>query len=661
MAHTHTCAKRLTGKQVLDIMFALPSDTENSDTEKDDGAYEELNELKYMTDTSEPTSASTSEPRSASASRGSGRRQSSAGVTTPVDTAPASASTSEPRSASASRGSARRQSSADTPRVQDETVSFSCDSDGTSDDSYSEDDTVVDGNDVWCSKTDQFDTLPEFDDEHACSDVLFDNRSAECDYFRSLFSADIMQNIVDQTNLYAQQERTKYVTRAGRRFQESAQTKNWSPLSLAELDAFIGMHILMAIHVLPQLKHYWSSDPLLGVPAVSKVMTAKRFKKITETIHVNDNEKILPKSDENYDKLHKLRPMIDQLNEAIGSAYKPSKCVSIDESMIAFKGRSTLKQYMPLKPVKRGYKVWCLADAENGFVMRFSIYTGKANQDARAPEVGLGESVVLRLISNINPSCQLVAFDNFFTTVNLMYELNKRGLYAIGTVRPSRRGIPCVIKQKEKLDRGEHRFQTNGQIAAIKWQDRKPVTVLSTGFNPSSVVKINRKNKDGTKSELSCPTAIAWYNKVMGGVDHFDQFRERYAIGRRSLKWWHRIFFYLIDLAIVDAFLLWSVDKRNGNTYDQLHFRVRLARQLIGDHSTRKRKGPPVAFLAHKKRVPDDVRLVGVGHHMPRVGPTFRRCRLCSSAAHEQRTRCLCTACNVPLCMEPCFRKFHSK
>jgi len=48
----------------------------------------------------------------------------------------------------------------------------------------------------------------------------------------------------------------------------------------------------MAIHSLPQLKHYWSSDPLLGVPAISKVMTAKRLKKIAETIHVNDNEKI---------------------------------------------------------------------------------------------------------------------------------------------------------------------------------------------------------------------------------------------------------------------------------------------------------------------------------------------------------------------------------
>jgi len=120
---------------------------------------------------------------------------------------------------------------------------------------------------------------------------------------------------------------------------------------------------------------------------------------------VNNNEKNLPKTDPNHDKLHKLRPLIDDLNKAIGSTYQPSKCVSIDESMIPFKGRSSLKQYMHLKPVKRGYKVWCSADAQTGYVMKFSIYTGKANQDIRAPEIGLGKSVVLSLVSNINSAC----------------------------------------------------------------------------------------------------------------------------------------------------------------------------------------------------------------------------------------------------------------
>ena len=45
--------------------------------------------------------------------------------------------------------------------------------------------------------------------------------------------------------------------------------------------------------------------------------------------------------------------------------------------MIKFTGRSSLKQYMPMKPVKRGIKVWALADSHNGYFHKLQVYTGK--------------------------------------------------------------------------------------------------------------------------------------------------------------------------------------------------------------------------------------------------------------------------------------------
>ena len=57
--------------------------------------------------------------------------------------------------------------------------------------------------------------------------------------------------------------------------------------------------------------------------------------------------------------------------------FKLGTNVSIDESMIKFKGKSSLKQYLPSKPIKRGYKVWCLADSLTGYLYNFDIYTGK--------------------------------------------------------------------------------------------------------------------------------------------------------------------------------------------------------------------------------------------------------------------------------------------
>ena len=69
----------------------------------------------------------------------------------------------------------------------------------------------------------------------------------------------------------------------------------------------------------------------------------------------------------------------------------PHRENSVDEAMVLFKGRSGFKQYMPNKPVKRGYKVWMRADAQSGYCCNFEVYTGAT---PGAAESGLGASVV---------------------------------------------------------------------------------------------------------------------------------------------------------------------------------------------------------------------------------------------------------------------------
>ncbi len=51
----------------------------------------------------------------------------------------------------------------------------------------------------------------------------------------------------------------------------------------------------------------------------------------------------------------------------------PSMNISVDESIIGFKGRLSFIQY---KPTKWGIKVWVMADSSNGYVSNLNIYTG---------------------------------------------------------------------------------------------------------------------------------------------------------------------------------------------------------------------------------------------------------------------------------------------
>lgn len=72
--------------------------------------------------------------------------------------------------------------------------------------------------------------------------------------------------------------------------------------------------------------------------------------------------------------------------------------MSIDEAMIRFKGRSTLKHYLPLKPIKRGIKVRVLADSKTGYVSTLDVYKGKGGNDTGD---GLGAAVVKNISKKI--------------------------------------------------------------------------------------------------------------------------------------------------------------------------------------------------------------------------------------------------------------------
>ena len=57
-------------------------------------------------------------------------------------------------------------------------------------------------------------------------------------------------------------------------------------------------------------------------------------------------------------------------------------------------------QYMPMKPTKRGIKVWCLADSNNRYIQAFDVYSGKGGHTDPAEDAdvsGLGAKVVMLL------------------------------------------------------------------------------------------------------------------------------------------------------------------------------------------------------------------------------------------------------------------------
>ncbi|XP_046394787.1 piggyBac transposable element-derived protein 4-like [Ischnura elegans] len=410
-----------------------------------------------------------------------------------------------------------------------------------------------------------------------------------------------------------------------------------------EILLVLGCMLVMSYNKVPSISDYWSHNPSLGNEAIKGAISRNRFQLLISKLYFTDPEQPASSS-----KTYYIDEVISCLKHTFSKARDESPYQSIDESMTKFKGRSALKQYLPLKPIKRGIKIWERCDAMTGYAYDLNVYSGKELGQDLPESSTLGERVVLSLTKTIrNPDVTLV-FDRFFTSVHL---LNSIQYPAVGTAISTRKNMP---KFQGKLKRGEFEFLANHQrTMAARWQDSKEVTVLSN-CHDATVNTANRKQKDGRKVKVDCPELICFYNKYMGGVDLSDQKVGVYDFDRRSNKWWKKVFYKVLMLAVVNSWILYMDTTKKDVRL--LQFIVPLAEKMMAmgkEQSKVKRKrcrGRPskIAKL-----------MLNVGDHLPVEGNTRRRCMRCAQNKVEKRTKTLCTMCQVPLCRQ-CFTSYHT-
>ena len=197
--------------------------------------------------------------------------------------------------------------------------------------------------------------------------------------FLSFFTMEVVTHIVTETNRYAR------MCREIQNFEETWET------SEEEILAYLGFTLLMGLNQLPHIYDYWSSDSVFHNFFISSCISRSRFLDIKRYLHFVDNTTLVPRGETGYDKLGKIRHLLNLIRKQTLTNYSPHRENSIDEAMIRYKGRSSLKQYLPKKPIKRGIKVWVRGDSHNGYICDYQVYTGKDGDTATSD---LGGAVV---------------------------------------------------------------------------------------------------------------------------------------------------------------------------------------------------------------------------------------------------------------------------
>ena len=334
------------------------------------------------------------------------------------------------------------------------------------------------------------------------------------EYFQDLFTVDLLDDIVYQTNLCARQRNVDTHFHTDKH----------------EITVFIGIVLYMGVLSLPAIEDYWST--YIRVAQVADFMSSKRFRLIRSLLHFNNNEA----SAGTTDRFFKIRPVFAAITKQFLKV-KATPTQSVDEVMVTYKGTRSgnLRQYIQNKPDKWGYKLFCRASID-GFIHDIIMYQGESTFPTHHTQLIPEESellfstkTVLLLAKTLkNPSQNAIYADNYFTSIELVERLrDNMGCRYVGTARNNRVGY-APLKETKDMDkkavpRGEYDYCSSNNVLALRWKDNKVVTVLSSdaGFEPVQTVKhYDRTAKK--KVAIPCPKVVKEYNGKMGGIDKSD-------------------------------------------------------------------------------------------------------------------------------------------
>ena len=191
------------------------------------------------------------------------------------------------------------------------------------------------------------------------------------DFFELYLTETILESIVIETNRFAEQFLRDNPDKVSNKYM-----KIWEPVDVLEMKIFFAMAILMGIIHKPSINDYWSTDDVLATPIFSKVLSRDKFKLILKFLHFNDNnDPNFDPNDPDRDRLHKVRLFLDSIRKRCQKVFSPGRYLSVDESLVLFKGRLHFRQYIKTKRARFGIKLYELTTSD-GITLDVLVYCG---------------------------------------------------------------------------------------------------------------------------------------------------------------------------------------------------------------------------------------------------------------------------------------------
>lgn len=176
------------------------------------------------------------------------------------------------------------------------------------------------------------------------------------------------------------------------------------------------------------------------------------------------------------------------------------------------------------------------------------------------------------------------------------------------------------------------------------------------------------KRPKGSKEKVpvACPTCVVDYNSFMGRVDLTDQYLSYYTLtSRKTVKWWKKVFWCLIDMSILNSFIIFKTNFPTSHINTHRLYRLELVHELVQPLLDLRSDSDQLPYSKGRKGTSADKRLVG--KHFAYKSTKRNRCVVCYKDKTEKGSRkdkkimTVCQKCNLHMCIGSCFEKYHTR
>jgi len=211
-----------------------------------------------------------------------------------------------------------------------------------------------------------------------------------------------------------------------------------------------------------------------------------------------------------------------------------------------------------------------------------------------------------------------------------------------------------LIPKTLRLKRGDIRVRTRGDLIVVVWSGNRDVCLLTNIHNPPT--EGIYRNEHG---KVIKPAIVEDYNHHMGHVDNAGRMANSYTASRQTWMWTKMLFFHLLDLAIVNCYILLS--SCGGKKISYRDFQFTLIREMLAWAGHEPRPSTPVGRPASASK---HIGRLDTSHnkHWPGRNHKKARCRVCSAGGIRQTVIFRCVKCDIALCVDRnCFQVYHTK